>query len=109
MATASVEVAGPDAERLAGELRAVLVTADESGSSVSQVEVERSADLVIAVIGLVFSGAGTAKMIWDWWHGRRPEGVRVRILLDDGTRVELSDVDQEQLEIAFARRTPPGR
>jgi hypothetical protein len=108
MATASVEVSGPDAERLAGELRAVLVTANESGSSVSQVEVERSAELVIAIIGLVFSGAGTAKTMWDWWHGRRPEGVTIRILLDDGTQVDLSDVDQRQLEIAFARRTPPG-
>jgi hypothetical protein len=108
MATASVEVSGPDAERLAGELRAVLVTANESGGSVSQVEVERSADLVIAIIGLVFSGVGTARTIWDWWHDRRPGGVKVRILLDDGTQVDLSDVDQQRLEIAFARRTPPG-
>jgi hypothetical protein len=108
MATASVEVSGPDAERLAGELRAVLVTANESGGSVSPVEVERSAELVIAVMGLVFSGVGTAKTMWDWWHGRRPEGVRVRILLDDGTQVDLSEVGQQQLEIAFARRTPPG-
>jgi hypothetical protein len=110
MATASVEVSGPDAERLAGELRAVLVTANEPGGSVSpvEVEVERSADLVIAIIGLVFSGVGSARTIWDWWHGRRPGGVKVRILLDDGTQVDLSDVDQQQLEIAFARRTPPG-
>ena len=108
MATASVEVSGPDAERLAGELRAALVTTIQPGGSVSPVEVERSAELVIAIIGLVFSGAGTAKTMWDWWHGRRPEGVRVRILLDDGTQVDLSDVDQQQLEIAFARRTPPG-
>ena len=108
MATASVEVSGPDAERLAGELRAVLVTANESGGSVSPVEVERSADLVIAIIGLVFSGVGTARTIWDWWHDRRPGGVKVRILLDDGTQVDLSDVDQQRLEIAFARRTPPG-
>ena len=71
-------------------------------------EVERSADLVIAIIGLVFSGVGTAQTIWDWWHARRPEGVKVRILLDDGTQVDLSGVDQKQLEIAIARRTPPG-
>ena len=108
MATASVEVSGPGAERLAGELRAVLVAAGEQGSSVSQVEVERSAELVIAIIGLVFSGVGTAKTVWDWWHSRRPEGVRVSILLEDGTRVDLSGVDQQQLEIAFTRGTPPG-
>ena len=108
MATASIEVSGPNAERLAGELRAALVTAIPPGDSVSPVEVERSADLVIAVIGLVFSGVGTAKTIWDWWHSRRPEGVKVKILLDDGTRVDLSGVDLEQLEIILDRRTPPG-
>jgi hypothetical protein len=108
MASASIEVSGPNAERLAGELRAVLVTAVPAGGSVSPVEVERSADLVIAVIGLVFSGVGTAQTIWGWWHGRRSEGVKVKILLDDGTQVDLSGVDQEQLEIVLSRRTPPG-
>ena len=55
MATASIEVSGPNAERLAGELRSALVTAIPPGGSVSLVEAERSADLVIAIIGLVFS------------------------------------------------------
>ena len=107
MAAASIEVSGPDAGRLAGELRAALATAVEPGDSVSPVEVERSADLVIAIIGLVFSGAGTARTIWDWWHDRRPEGVKVKILLDDGTQVDLSGVDQKQLEIVLDRRTTP--
>jgi hypothetical protein len=108
MATASVEVSGPGAERVAGELQGALVTAIQPGDDVSPVEVERSADLVIAVIGLVFSGVVTARTIWDWWHDRRPEGVKVKILLDDGTQVDLSGVDREQLEIAFVRRTPLG-
>jgi hypothetical protein len=108
MATASVEVSGPDAERLAGELQAALVTASQPGDSVSPVEVERSAVLVIAIIGLVFNGVGTARTIWDWWHARRSAGVAVKILLEDGTQVDLSGVGQEQLEIALDRRTPPG-
>ena len=108
MATASIEVSGPNAERLAGELRAALATAIEPGDSVSPVEVERSAELVIAIIGLVFSGVGTARTIWDWWHGRRAESVRVKILLDDGTQVDLSGVDQKQLEIILDRRTTSG-
>jgi NADH dehydrogenase FAD-containing subunit len=108
MATASIEVSGPDAERLARELQAALATAVQPGDSVSPVEVERSADLVIAIIGLVFSGVETAKTIWDWWHARRSEGVKVKILLDDGTQVDLSGVDQEQLQIALDRRTTPG-
>jgi hypothetical protein len=61
MATASIEVSGPNAERLAGELHAAPVTAIPPGGSVSPVEVERS-----------------AKTIWDWWHDRRSEGSRSR-------------------------------
>jgi hypothetical protein len=108
MATASVEVSGPNAERLAGELQAALAAAIQPGDSVSPVEVERSADLMVAIIGLVFSGVGTAKTIWDWWQARRLEGVKVKILLDDGTEVDLSGVDGAQLEIAFVRRAPRG-
>jgi hypothetical protein len=108
MATASIEVSGPNARRLAGELRAALATAIEPGDSVSPVEVERSAEMVIAIIDLVFSGVGTAKTIWDWWHARRSEGVKIKILLDDGTQVDLSGVDLKQLEIALERRTTPG-
>lgn len=108
MASASIEVSGPDARRLAGVLQAALATAVEPGDSVSPVEVERSADLVVAVIGLVFSGVGAARTIWDWWHGRRAEGVKVKIVLDDGVQVDLSGVDQGQLEIVFDRRATPG-
>ena len=108
MATASIEVSGPDAERLAGELQVALAAAIRPGDSVSPVEVERSAELVIAIIGLVFSGVGTARTIWDWWHGRRSEGVKVKILLDDGSQVDLSGVAQKQLEIVLERRTTSG-
>jgi hypothetical protein len=108
MATASIEVAGPDAERLAGELRAALAAAVQPGESVSPVEVERSAELVIAVIGLVFSGVGAAKTIWEWRRGRRSEGVKMRILLDDGTQLDLLGVDQAQLELALERRAKSG-
>jgi len=108
VAAASIEVSGPGAGRLAGELQAALAAAVQPGDSVSPVEVERSADLVIAIIGLVFSGVGTARTIWDWWHVRRSKGVKVKILLDDGTQVDLSGVDQEQLEVALGRRAAPG-
>ena len=98
---------GPNAGRLAGELQAALATAIEPGDSVSPVEVERSAELVIAIIELVFSGVGAARTIWDWWHDRRSGGVKVKILLDDGTQVDLSGVDHKQLEIFLDRRTTP--
>jgi hypothetical protein len=35
-------------------------------------------------------------------------GFKVKILLDDGTQVDLQAADRKQLEIALARRTPSG-
>jgi len=104
MATASIEVSGPDAERLARDLRASLTAGAEPGDSVSPVEVERSPELVIAIIGLAFSAVSTANTIWDWWRARRSEGITVKILLADGAQLDLSGMDQEQLEIEFQRR-----
>lgn len=104
MATASIEVSGPDAERLARELQASLTRAAPSGDIVSPVEVERSPELVIAVIGLVFSGVGTAKTLWDWWRNRGSGGIKVQILLADGTRLDISRLDQHQLESELERR-----
>lgn len=108
MATASIQVCGSDAERLARELHSSLAAGVRPDEGVSPVEVDRSAELVIAVIGLMFSGVGTAKTIWDWWRDYRSSGVTVRIFLDDGTQVDLSGVDQKHLEIELARRAAPG-
>lgn len=120
MVSASVEVAGPDSRRNAEELRGVLATAVGAGESVSPVEVHRDADFTVAVIGLVFSGVGTAKTIWDWWQARRDQdrdqdrdpgrgqgrgqGLEVRILMEDGTVLNLSTVDGHDVEIAFKKR-----
>jgi hypothetical protein len=106
MGNATLEVWGPDAERWAAELRADLKASAHPGDSVSPVEVHRSADLVIAVIGLVFSGISTATATWGWWQSRRRDGVAVRVLFSDGTHLELSDVDQDELEITFRRAGP---
>jgi hypothetical protein len=108
MAAASIEVSGPDAERLARELQTALAATVQPQDSVSPVEVQRSPELVIAIIGLVFSGVDVAKTIWEWWRARRLEGVKIRILLEDGTQVDLSGVDQTQLEIALGRRAKSG-
>jgi hypothetical protein len=107
MAGATIEVSGPDAEHQAGELQAALVMEAESGGRVSPVEVERSPEFVVAIVGLVFSGVGAAKTIWDWWQSRRADGLTVRILLDDGSTVELSNVDAQHLQLEFERRTKP--
>ncbi|WP_422774010.1 hypothetical protein ACN28C_14650 [Plantactinospora sp. WMMC1484] len=101
MGTAILEVSGPDAAHWAAELHATLVAKAAPGDSISPVELQRSAEMVIAVIGLVFAGVGSAKTIWDWWHSRRPEGATVKILFSDGTRVDVSHITQGQLEIVF--------
>jgi hypothetical protein len=70
---------------------------------VSPVELDRSADLVVAVIGVVFAGVSTAKTVWDWWQSRRAAapGMRVRIAFADGVEVELAGVDGRQLALVF--------
>ena len=100
----SVEVAGPGAERVARELRADLASEVPPPDRVGPVEVERSADLVVAIIGLVFSGASTAATLWDWWSPRRTEDATVAILLPDGARLDLAGLSREQLEQELERR-----
>jgi hypothetical protein len=65
MAIASVEVSGAHAERLAVELQVALSRTLGPAERVSPVEVHRSPDVLVAVIGLVFSGVSAAKTIWD--------------------------------------------
>lgn len=101
MGAAVVEVSGVQAMRWAAELRGVLAGNAGLGGSVSPVEVQRSAADVMAVIGLVFSGIGAAKTLWDWWQAGHRDGGTVTVVFSDGTRVTLSDVDLQQLEIVF--------
>jgi hypothetical protein len=101
MGTATVEVSGADAAHWAADLQAMLAANVAPDDSVSPVEVQRSAELVVAVIGLVFAGVGTAKTIWDWWHSRRPQGSTVTIMLSDGTRLDVSNVSRTELETIF--------
>lgn len=101
MGVATVEVSGAQATQWAAELHAVLAANTAPGDSVSPVEVQRSAAVVIAVIGLVFSGIGTAKTLWEWWQARHKDAGTVTIVFSDGTRIALSDVSQQQLEIVF--------
>ena len=107
MVTASIEVSGPDAEALARELRAVMAGAVREGEIVSAVEVDRSPELVIAVIGLVFSGVSTAKTLGGWWQARCPKGVTVRILLPDGAQLNLAGIDHQQLEVVLGQAAQP--
>jgi hypothetical protein len=108
MATASIRVSGPNAQRIAAQLRAALGKELGPGESVSPVELDRSAELLVAVIALVFSGVGAAKTIWDWWQDHKSQGVTVSVTLDDGTQVDLAGADLKRLEIELQRRTTTG-
>jgi ferric-dicitrate binding protein FerR (iron transport regulator) len=101
MGSATVEVSGPQATGWATELRTALTAAAGPNDSVSPVQVQKSAEMVIAVIGLVFSGIEVAKTITEWWQSRRAQGAAVTVLLPDGTRIELADGSQARLEIAM--------
>ncbi|MEV0136372.1 hypothetical protein AB0H83_49120 [Dactylosporangium sp. NPDC050688] len=74
MGTATVEVSGAHATQWAAELHAALEANTGPDERVLPVEVERSAEMVVAVIGLVFAGVGAAKTLWDWWQAGRREG-----------------------------------
>ncbi len=106
MTDATIQVSGPAADEAAQSLRNRLEAELDGDDQVAPVEVNRSAELVIASIGLAFSGIQAAKTLWDWWAERRgDEGLRVRILLDDGEQVDLSGVDREQFELILDRRS----
>ncbi len=101
MGNATVEISGVQASRWGAELRAALAANAGPDDSVSPVQVHRSAEMVIAVIGLVFSGVEVAKTITEWWRSRQEEGAAVTVLLPDGTRIELAEGSQARLEIAM--------
>jgi hypothetical protein len=109
MATASIEVQGRMLNVWLGSCTLPWAGQFSLARRFTPVEMERSTELLIAVIGLVFSGVGTAKTIWDWWRARRSQGVKLKVLLDDGAEVDLSDVDQQQLELEFERRAELGK
>ena len=121
MVSVSIELAGLDAASEAAELRAMLLQRAEAGTRVGPVEVERSAELVIAVVALAVSGVSAAKDLRDWWQSRQSAApkdhttgasngqTRVKVVFDDGTRIELGATDAQELEIEFQKRSQPDR
>lgn len=103
MASLLLQLSGRDAESEAADLRGVLADSVGADASVSGVELDRSADLVVALIAITFEGVGAAKALWDWWQTRRAKGVTVRLILEDGRTLNLATVDQEQLVIELER------
>ena len=109
MTGATILISGNDAEAAAGELHARLLS--ELGTPVvdHEVEVLRTADLLV-LIGLVLSGVsasaaaiGAADVIAGWWNGSGGSSqLNARIERSDGTSIELTgEVTPAQLAVAL--------
>ena len=90
-----VRVSGVDAVRVGQRLEG-LVGVESTG-----LEIERDLELVVAVVGLVLSGAQTAKALWEWWEASRAERVTVTLVLSDGRIVDIDGLARDELEAAL--------
>ena len=99
MAAFTVEITGEHGDHLAQELQECL-TANQGKAQVFA-ETERGVDLV-TIVSVVLSSLQAADIIWKWWQSRRHSGSNVTIRTAGGRIIELSDIDQKQLEIVFA-------
>lgn len=101
MSIAVLRVTGPQADRLASTLYDSLIAQQER---VEPVEVQRSGDTVIAIISLTLTGIQTAKTVWDWWTSKgQPDKATVTVLFESGKELNLTLVDQEELEATVSK------
>jgi hypothetical protein len=56
---------------------------------------------VSVVTSTVQSGRQAAENIWNWWLSRRQSENKVTIRTAEGRVIDLSGIDQKQLEIAL--------
>jgi hypothetical protein len=96
MADFTVEITGENREQLAQELWRQLT--EQHGAVRVFAETEKALD-PIAILSVVLSGVQAADVLWKWWQSRRGSGSTVTIRTAGGRRVQLSNIDQPQLEI----------
>jgi hypothetical protein len=60
-----------------------------------------SVTTVSVATATVQSGLHAAESIWNWWQSRRLSGNKVTIRTAGGHVIDLSSIDQKQLEIAL--------
>jgi hypothetical protein len=99
MAELIVEITGEARDQLAQELKDHLTA--KQGKAQVFAETERGVDLV-TIVSVVLSSLQAADIIWQWWQSRRHSGSNVTIRTAGGRIIELSDVDQKQLESVLA-------
>jgi hypothetical protein len=96
MIVASIQVSGPSAEPVAEALHGRLQA--EVGDAVGRPQ-HLKGDEIITIISLALGAFSPAKAMWDWWRAREPDGTRVKILLPDGSELDLAVSNLEELQL----------
>ena len=97
MADFTVEITGAQRDQWAQELKDRLT--EQQGQAQVFAETERDSLTVAAtVVSVVLAGLKAADIIWKWWQSGRQRAGQVTIRTASGRVIELSHVDQQQLE-----------
>ena len=106
MAEFTIEITGENRDQLALEL-SVPLSSSQGNVQVSTKYSEEDQDplstvtTVSVVTSTVQSGRQAAENIWNWWLSRRQSENKVTIRTAEGRVIDLSGIDQKQLEIAL--------
>ena len=104
MAEFTIEITGETRDQFAQELEKALT--GSQGQVQVFAETERILDPV-TVVSVILTGLQAADIIWNWWQSRRRSvsevtgGTKVTIRIAGGRVIELSGIDQKQLEIVL--------
>ncbi len=53
------------------------------------------------MVSAVLAGVQAADIIWKWWQNRQKSGANVTIRTASGRVIELSNVDQNHIELVL--------
>jgi hypothetical protein len=102
----TIEITGENRDQLALEL-SVPLSSSQGNMQMSTKYSEEDRDplstvtTISVVTSTVQSGLQAAESIWNWWLSRRQSGNKVTIRTAEGRVIDLSSIDQKQLEIAL--------
>jgi hypothetical protein len=102
----TIEITGENRDQLALEI-SVPLSSSQGNVQVSTKYSEEDQDplstvtTVSMMTSTVQSGRQAAESIWNWWLSRRQSENKVTIRTAKGSVIDLSDIDQKQLEIAL--------
>ena len=106
MAEFTIEITGQTQDQFALELSTHLNSSQgnvQASTDYSERDLDpvNSPTIVSVVTSAPQGGLQVAESIWDWWQSRHLSGNKVTIRTAKGSVIDLSDIDQKQLEIAL--------